>query len=95
MYLFTALSDVTDVRVIRSPTQLTIKWNKLNKKDIYNYILHNSTGYDSFLGTDMKEEYSHNYSQLTPGKEYSFTLFTEVNGEISNGYSFKNITSKF
>lgn len=96
MYLFTALSNVTEVSVSRSLTQLMIKWNKLNNNNIYNYTLLNSNGEEkNIIGSDMGDEILHNYSQLTPGKLYSFTLFTVVNGVRSEGYKFKSITSKF
>ncbi|XP_048031318.1 receptor-type tyrosine-protein phosphatase H-like isoform X2 [Megalobrama amblycephala] len=90
----TNLSSVTEVRVDRSLTQLTIKWNKLNKNDIYNYTLRDSHGTENnFTGSVMGDEISHIYSQLTPGTIHSFTLFTVVNGVRSKGYSFKNITT--
>lgn len=96
MYLFTALSNVTEVRVSRSLTQLTIKWNKLNKNDIYNYTLCNSSGEEeNITGSVMGDEISHIYSELTPGTLYNFTLFAVVNGVRNYGHSFKSITSKF
>ncbi|XP_048028346.1 receptor-type tyrosine-protein phosphatase H-like [Megalobrama amblycephala] len=89
-----ALSDVTEVGVDRSLTQLTIKWNKLNKNDIYNYTLRDSHGTENnFTGSVMGDEIIHIYSHLTPGTIHSFTLFTVVNGVRSNGYSFKSITT--
>lgn len=96
MYLFTALSTVTEVGVDRSLTQLTIKWNKLHKNDIYNYTLRDNHGTENnFTGSVMGDEIIHIYSQLTPGTIHSFTLFTVVNDVRSEGYKFKSITSKF
>ncbi|XP_051737786.1 receptor-type tyrosine-protein phosphatase H-like isoform X4 [Ctenopharyngodon idella] len=90
----TTLSNVTEVSVSRSLTQLMIKWNKLNNNNIYNYTLLNSNGEEkNIIGSDMGDEILHNYSQLTPGKLYSFTLFTVVNGVRSEGYKFKSITT--
>ncbi|XP_048011611.1 receptor-type tyrosine-protein phosphatase H-like [Megalobrama amblycephala] len=92
--LTTYLSSVTEVRVDRSLTQLTIKWNKLNKNDIYNYALRNNSGKEeNFTASVMGDEISHIYSQLTPGTLYSFTLFTVVNGVRSEGFEFKSITT--
>ncbi|XP_048036300.1 receptor-type tyrosine-protein phosphatase H-like [Megalobrama amblycephala] len=90
----TTLSDVTEVRVDRSLTQLTIKWNKLNKNNIYNYTLRDiHETENNFTGSVMGDEIIHIYSPLTPGTIHSFTLFTVVNGVRSKGYSFKSITT--
>jgi len=95
MYLFTGLSPVTEVNFTRSETQLIITWNKLNKNNIYNYILSESNGKEeSFSGSSEENEFKHTYSSLTPGTVYSYTLYTEVNGQ-RNGSTFRSITSKF
>ncbi|KAK9953538.1 hypothetical protein ABG768_017522 [Culter alburnus] len=90
----TTLSTVTEVGVDRSLTQLTIKWNKLHKNDIYNYTLRDNHGTENnFTGSVMGDEIIHIYSQLTPGTIHSFTLFTVVNDVRSEGYKFKSITT--
>lgn len=95
MYLFTGLSRVTEIKVTRSLTQLTITWNKLNNNNIYDYVLRESGGEETpFPGSSEGNEITHIYSTLSPGTQYSFTLFTEVNGH-RNGSAIKSITSKF
>lgn len=95
MYLFTGLSRITEVKVTRSLTQLAITWKKLNKTNIYDYILLDSHGSENnFSGSSVENEYTHVYSTLTPGTVYNFTLFTQVNGH-RNGFAIKSITSKF
>lgn len=95
MHLFTGLSRVTEVKVTRSPTQLNITWNKLNENNIYDYILLESNGKKTnYSGSSEGNEHTHNSSNLTPGTEYNFTLFTQVNGQ-TNGSAIKSITSKF
>ncbi|KAK7123986.1 hypothetical protein R3I93_022177 [Phoxinus phoxinus] len=89
----TSLSRVTEVKITRSLTQLNITWNKLNKNNIYDYILSPNNGTEtSFNGSSEGNEITHMYSDLTPGTLYSFTLFTQVNGQ-RNGYDFKSITT--
>ncbi|XP_039522534.1 receptor-type tyrosine-protein phosphatase H-like isoform X2 [Pimephales promelas] len=89
----TSLSRVTGVDFTRSETQLIITWNKLNKNNIYNYILSESNGKEeSFSGSSEENEFKHTYSSLTPGTVYSYTLYTEVNGQ-RNGSTFRSITT--
>uniref|UniRef100_A0A9J8DHT1 protein-tyrosine-phosphatase n=1 Tax=Cyprinus carpio carpio TaxID=630221 RepID=A0A9J8DHT1_CYPCA len=93
----TTLSDITEVTVNRSQTELTISWNKLNNNDIYNYTL-KSQGEGSeknFTGSAVGDVITHTYSSLTPGTEHSFTLFTVVNKAFSRGFSFKNVTTLY
>lgn len=92
----TALSDVTKVRVThRTETHLTIEWDKLNKDNIYNYTLKQSSGNEiPFTGSKEGDVISHELSQLKPGTVYDFTLYTVVNSNISSGTHFKNVTSK-
>ncbi|XP_026056589.1 receptor-type tyrosine-protein phosphatase H-like [Carassius auratus] len=96
-YNITTLSDITGVTVNRSQTELTISWNKLNNNDIYNYNLksHREGSEKHFTGSVEGDVITHTYSSLTPGTEYSFTLFTVVNKALSRGYSFKNITTLY
>ncbi|XP_067290614.1 receptor-type tyrosine-protein phosphatase H [Pseudorasbora parva] len=90
----TTLSSVTEVRVTRSLTELTITWNKLNNNNIYNYTLHESQGSDTYLtASPLEDTVTHTYSSLTPGTVYSFTLFTVVNDVRNAGYSFKSVTT--
>ncbi|XP_050954595.1 receptor-type tyrosine-protein phosphatase H isoform X2 [Labeo rohita] len=89
------LSDITEVTVTRSQTELQISWNKLNKNGIYNYTLkrqEEETGIH-FSGSTEHDVITHTYSSLTPGAVHSFTLFTVVNNAISKGYSFNTITT--
>lgn len=95
MYLSTALSRVTNIRVTRSQTELTITWNKLNNNSIYNYTLYESERLlENFIGSHMDAEKTYRYQKLTPGKVYSFKLVTVVH-DAGNSSSFKSITSKF
>lgn len=95
--LFTALSDITGVTVTRFQRELTISWNKLNNRDIYNYTLQRQRemSEENFTGSAEGDVITHTYLSLTPGTEHSFILFTVVNNVKSTGYSFKSITSKF
>ncbi|KAK7118123.1 hypothetical protein R3I94_021835 [Phoxinus phoxinus] len=88
----TSLSRVTEVKFTRSLTQLNITWNKLNKNNIYDYILSASNGNKTYYGSSEGNEITHLHSDLTPGTLYSFTLFTQVNGN-TNGSYFKSITT--
>ncbi|XP_056105800.1 receptor-type tyrosine-protein phosphatase H-like isoform X2 [Rhinichthys klamathensis goyatoka] len=89
----TSLSRVTEVIFTRSQTQLNITWNKLNKNNIYDYILSESDGNEKrYYGSSEGNEFTHIYSSLTPGTVYSFTLYTEVNGQ-RNGSTIKSITT--
>ncbi|XP_016396230.1 receptor-type tyrosine-protein phosphatase H-like [Sinocyclocheilus rhinocerous] len=91
IYEMTTLSDITEVSVTRSQTDLTISWNKLNNNDIYNYTLKMQEEEKNFTGS--VDKLTHTYPSLTPGTEHSFRLFTVVNNVISTGYSFKNVTT--
>ncbi|XP_016329225.1 receptor-type tyrosine-protein phosphatase H-like [Sinocyclocheilus anshuiensis] len=90
-YNMTTLSDITEVTVTRSQTDLIISWNKLNNNDIYNYTLKMQGEEKNFTGS--VDKLTHTYRSLTPGTEHSFSLFTVVNNVISTGYSFKNVTT--
>ncbi|KTF80106.1 hypothetical protein cypCar_00036679 [Cyprinus carpio] len=94
-YQITTLSDITGVTVNRSQTDLTISWYKLYNNDIYNYTLesHGKKSETNFTGSTEDDKFTHTYSSLTPGNEYSFSLFTVVNNVRSTGYSFKNVTT--
>ncbi|KAA0704992.1 Receptor-type tyrosine-protein phosphatase H [Triplophysa tibetana] len=92
---FTTLSDVTKVRVThRTQTNLNIEWDKLNKNNIYNYTLKQSSGNEiPFTGSTEGDVISHEISDLKPGTVYEFTLYTVVNSNISSGTHFKNVTT--
>ncbi|XP_065144043.1 receptor-type tyrosine-protein phosphatase H-like isoform X2 [Paramisgurnus dabryanus] len=92
----TTLSEVTQVRVTnRSQTYLAIEWDKLNKNNIYNYTLSQSDGkeMEHFSGDNNNDVIKYNLSNLSPGTEYKFTLFTVVKDTKSAGYNFKNVTT--
>uniref|UniRef100_A0A8C1KTA3 protein-tyrosine-phosphatase n=2 Tax=Cyprinus carpio TaxID=7962 RepID=A0A8C1KTA3_CYPCA len=94
-YQITTLSDITGVTVNRSQTDLTILWYKLYNNDIYNYTLerHGEKSETNFTGSTEDDKFTFTYSSLTPGNEYSFSLFTVVNNVRSTGYSFKSVTT--
>ncbi|XP_073720191.1 receptor-type tyrosine-protein phosphatase H isoform X1 [Misgurnus anguillicaudatus] len=91
----TTLSEVTQVRVTdRSQTYLAVEWDKLNKDNIYNYILSQSDGEEAHISGDKHGDViKYNLSNLSPGTEYKFTLFTVVKDNKSEGYNFKNVTT--
>ncbi|TRY79015.1 hypothetical protein DNTS_022220 [Danionella cerebrum] len=90
----TSLSNVTEVRVTRLVTELTVEWNKLNNDDIYNYTLLRSDGTEkNFTGSSHGDVISYRYQPLKPGTVHSFTLFTVSNNVRNFGYSFKSITT--
>ncbi|XP_051538698.1 receptor-type tyrosine-protein phosphatase H-like [Myxocyprinus asiaticus] len=91
----TTLSEVTQVRVTdRSQKQLIIEWNKLNSNNIYNYTLNQNHGeLIHFIGSEQGDVIRHEFSSLTPGTVYNFTLFTVVNNVKSSGYNFKSVTT--
>ncbi|XP_073797527.1 receptor-type tyrosine-protein phosphatase H isoform X2 [Danio rerio] len=91
----TFLSSVTEVRVNRSLTELTVEWNKLNQNNVYNYTLLRSDGAEiDFTGSAVVGDViKHKYSSLKPGTVYSFTLFTVSNNVRSSEHSFKSITA--
>ncbi|XP_056306450.1 receptor-type tyrosine-protein phosphatase H [Danio aesculapii] len=96
-YLSTSLSSITEVRVTRSLTELTVEWNKLNRNNVYNYTLLRSDGAEAdnnFTGSAVVGDViTHKYSSLKPGTVYSFTLFTVSNNVRDTGYGFKSITT--
>ncbi|XP_073797528.1 receptor-type tyrosine-protein phosphatase H isoform X2 [Danio rerio] len=94
-YLSTSSSSITEVRVTRSLTELTVEWNKFNKSNVYNYTLLRSDGAEiDFTGSAVVGDViTHKYSSLKPGTVYSFTLFTVVDNVRDPGFRFKSITT--
>ncbi|XP_056306605.1 receptor-type tyrosine-protein phosphatase H [Danio aesculapii] len=94
-YVFTSLSSITEVRVTRSLTELTVEWNKFNKSNVYNYTLLISDGAEiDFIGSAVVGDVmTYKHSSLTPGTVYSFTLLTVVDNVRDPGFRFKSITT--
>ncbi|KAL2078499.1 hypothetical protein ACEWY4_026184 [Coilia grayii] len=86
--------DVTQVNVkTRSETHLQLEWTKVNNNNKYTYTLRYSNGTEtSITGSDGGTTVTHTVPSLSPGTNYSFTLFTVFEGVRSRGYNFSEVT---
>ncbi|KAL6462991.1 hypothetical protein MHYP_G00294130 [Metynnis hypsauchen] len=91
----TTPSNVDGVSVAsRNETELTLEWNKVNSSSVYSYRLTDDSGLNSSIsGSEEDSVVRHTVSDLSPGTNYSFTLYTVFEGVESSGYSFSSVTS--
>ncbi|XP_077100377.1 receptor-type tyrosine-protein phosphatase H-like isoform X2 [Siphateles boraxobius] len=87
-------SNVESVTVFdRNESDIILKWEKVNNRDDYTYELKywNKDGPPIYVSqTDSLVE--HTVTSLSPGTEYSFTLYTVFEDVKSSGYNFSNVT---
>lgn len=89
-----AVPDVQNVLVVAcSETELTLQW--YNENSNYSYILRGSHGNQHIHSSEyLGGVLTHTVSSLSPGTEYTFTVFTVFDGTQSSGYSFTTVTSE-
>jgi len=94
---FSVPSNVGSVSVVnREETYITLQWEKVNNRSDYIYELKNWTKLDELLTLISPNDslVEHNVTSLSPGTEYSFTLYTVFEGVKSSGYNFSNVTGE-
>ncbi|XP_016086708.1 receptor-type tyrosine-protein phosphatase H-like [Sinocyclocheilus grahami] len=86
------IPDVKDVSVIRrTETELTFEWKVENSN--YSYILA-TNGIEVFPISASETDYlNHTVSSLSPGTNYSFTLYTVFENYTSKGLNFSDVTA--
>ncbi|XP_059380346.1 receptor-type tyrosine-protein phosphatase H-like [Carassius carassius] len=91
LFTWAEIPDVKNVTVIgRTDTTLTFEWKVENHS--YSYILET---FDNKVSINASEAYylNHTVSGLSPGTNYSFTLYTVFGGNTSNGFNFSDVTA--
>ncbi|XP_043959324.1 receptor-type tyrosine-protein phosphatase H-like isoform X3 [Gambusia affinis] len=87
----TAPENVEKVEVVaRNTSSLTLKWEKVNNASTYK--LQYDSGIKDINDTAGETFIEHVVSDLTAGTEYSFILFTVLNGVNSSGLLFTEAT---
>lgn len=96
-FTLTVPYNVFEVKMVtRSETQVELEWTKVNNNSNYDYILKSAYGEEPIItGSAEGETVKHTVSSLSPGTEYSFTLWTLFERERSKEYIFPVVTSKF
>ncbi|KAG7492102.1 hypothetical protein MATL_G00011070 [Megalops atlanticus] len=87
--------SVENVKVVnRTETAITLQWERVPNKPIYNYTLYyrNGTEISSITGQGAGTV-NYTVSQLSPGSKYDFTLLTVFEGVESSGYDFSQVTT--
>uniref|UniRef100_A0A3B3XS88 protein-tyrosine-phosphatase n=1 Tax=Poecilia mexicana TaxID=48701 RepID=A0A3B3XS88_9TELE len=94
-HLFSAPGNVESVSVVTQNTSsLTLRWDKVNSISTYKleYEVNGAPVSEDINDATGETFVQHVVSGLTDGTQYSFTLFTVLNGVSSSGFSFSAAT---
>ncbi|KAL1248917.1 hypothetical protein QQF64_022235 [Cirrhinus molitorella] len=90
----TVPSSVESVLVIsRNKTEITLQWDKVNKRNDYKYKLkYNNEVIPTITPSPNEDFVEQKVKNLSPGTKYSFMLYTVFGGVKSREYNFSNVT---
>lgn len=81
--------------IAQTETNITLKWEKVD--DIPTYMLqYDLNGYmkKESVNSSTAGSVTHEIAGLTASTKYKFTIFTQLEGATSTGYSVEGVTSK-
>ncbi|XP_076869083.1 receptor-type tyrosine-protein phosphatase H-like [Brachyhypopomus gauderio] len=90
---YTTPSRVDNISVTgRNETALILQWNKVNNKN-YSYMLKYSVNTTYINVSGGGDVVTHTVSGLSPGTEYTFSLYTVFKDVKSSEFTFTNVTT--
>lgn len=79
----------------RGETYLTFQWDIVDNNRSYSYKLINGSVETNLINvTEADSVVTYTVSSLSPGFNYSFTIYTVFMNNLSEGYNFWAVTGK-
>ncbi|XP_072547508.1 receptor-type tyrosine-protein phosphatase H [Salminus brasiliensis] len=95
-YTFTSVTTPSSVNSVsvksRTETELKLEWNKVNNNSSYSYRLNYNDRNNTISGSEGGSVLTLTVSSLSPGTNYTFTLYTVIEDVESSGYDFTSVT---